>query len=244
MNFAGFDQSLATGAPAAGSGGDPMTGELQSASALLASPGRTAYQIGVESGVPQAVARGYLAELGLDEGSSPDLLLDFDAEDLVDARRAFTLDEGSAPSALHRAQVNSWMRVLTEAVGPRAPSLLDPGFLASRAAPQLALTAPGAAGQGTAMHDHGRAGEPAALTFQPGTGLPLGPQPRLEQQPPTGLPGFLPAFAKAAAAAPQPLILAAFAGSVAPPTRWMGDVLDHADPGVFAALTAVELAAA
>ena len=201
MNFAGFDQAIATGA--APSGSDAMTGELQGTFGLQPAPVRSAFQVGVDSGVPTGIARSYLLELGLDEDATPELLLDFDPEDLVAARRAFMAEEGSAPTALHRAQVTAWMRVLAGVIGPRAPSLLDAEFRAPRAPPQLALTAPGAAAPETALHSHERSGPHTELSLPLGAGLPAFQTRLLEQH------------TKAAAPAPSPLALA-LAGAVAP----------------------------
>ena len=224
VSDAGFDTELAT---REGRVPNLLTGEL--CGALQPGTGHSAYAIGVAGGVPPGVARGFLTELGLDEDSPPGLLLDFDAEDLATAKRAFSADEfGSPATALHRAQVTSWMRLVGEAVGPRALGLLDVGFVASPPTPRPLLSAPSGPPAVAQLRAHSRA-DPLPEITGIFTKAPAGPR-------------LFPAAPKATAP-PQPLGLA----PPPPPAlaaRRMGDVVDQGDPGVFTALTLAEVDAA
>ena len=235
---AAFDTELAhSDAAPESAAGQGLAGELSSAGAFAMGSSGTAYQLGVASGVPESVAHGYLTELGLDEETMPQRLLDYDPEDLLAARRSFMHGDGTTPSPLHRSQVTAWMRVLAQAVGPPPPSLFDPNFREQRAAQRSALTAPSRAGAAEYVQSHARAGQSALLDLAAESMSP--PDGRMT------LPGFGPppplmiASGKAGAAVP-PSTLAAFA----PAARRMGDVLGHGDPGLFAAFTPDELQAA
>ena len=157
--MAAFDLGLAS---AEGRGGaEHLTGELP----LQAQPPagqpdleQSAYSIGVAGGVPAGVAAGYLTQLGLDESTPPGLFLDFDPADLAEAKREFQVDFGPA-TALHRAQVTSWLRLVGQVVGTRAPTMLEEGFVPAGPVQRAWPAAPSGPGSDPQLPYFGRAGE-------------------------------------------------------------------------------------
>ena len=104
---------------------------------------QSAFDFACAMQTPPSVSRGFLAQLGLDDLSPPALFLEFDLEDLNEAKRDFQVDGGPA-TALHRAQVNLWMRALGQAFGELPVSLLDAAFRGAgppppQPVPQVAL---------------------------------------------------------------------------------------------------------
>ena len=119
---------------AAGAGPDvTLAGDLYGSTAGGATSGthprtRTAVEIGLAHGAPLNVTTEFLGALGMDAEADAGLLLDFDAEDLTDARRSFSVG-GEPATPLHKATVSSWLRHVTTAMGTRPPSMLDAGFV-------------------------------------------------------------------------------------------------------------------
>ena len=153
-----FDSAVATGVQQP----NLFTGDLVE---TPAGPGRSAYDLGVAAGIPPEVARSFLAVLGLDETTGPELLLDFEEEDIATAKREFVIDEtGSSPTALQRAQVNSWFRVLSQAAQHAAqPPRLE------HASPDAPQGGPTFGAAGTAAQPPGDAATGAASSAPPGT---------------------------------------------------------------------------
>ena len=163
LPFLGFDAEIATGGapqtPVQSLAGDDADGAA--AVGAGGAGGRSAYQVGVDFGVPPGIARAYLLELGLDDTHTPVELLDFEPDDLTAARRTFMAEEGSQPTPRHRALVVGWMRALAaeiDAAGPPPASILDAGYRAARRPPQLALSAPAAPAEEATVHSNARGG--------------------------------------------------------------------------------------
>ena len=165
-SFAGFDAELAAPVAAAAAAGIEvgmaLSGDLPATPAGSADfglhPGAfTAFEIGLSYGAPSEVMVDFLAALGLDAAADASLLLDFDAEDLTEARRAFFV--GGAPATpLHKATVSSWLRHVTSALGTRPPSMLDWGFTAPIASAPPRELAPAPEAPATLpFADHSRA---------------------------------------------------------------------------------------
>ena len=147
--------------------GVALSGDLadDAAGAEGAGSARTAVDIGLGHGAPLEVMTEFLAALGLGAETIPQLLLDFDAEDLTAARRGFMVG-GLPATPLHKATVTSWLRHVTAELGPRPPSILDPGFAqpvvaATAPPPRRVLAAPAAPADTLPLLDHGRAAPPA-----------------------------------------------------------------------------------
>ena len=190
---------------------------------------RSVLEIGIACGTTMEVMTGYLTALGIEGTVAPDLFLDFDPDDLTEARRSFAVEvAGTSAQAtpLQKASVTQWIRHITAAIGPRAPSLLDANFVPPVAAPAPArLPSAPAAPTELPLSDHSRsAGPPAPLTAT-ATGA--------ARHPAFGVASFVPAAAKAGAASPLPPLR----GPGPPPLPTgavaMRDFVDQTHAGVF-----------
>ena len=244
----------------AGESAEPPAGQPHPAA-------RSAFDVATSIGTPPDVSRGFLAQLGLDESASPNLFLEFDPEDINQAKREFSVD-GEPATALHRALINSWMRAVAQAVGERPLSLLDAAFRGAGPPTAAADLEEEAAAAGLAVPPRAFAGAPGgphaaepqlqiadragvmpAVSASEHGSLAM---PRLMQQSPkAGEPSRRLAFAQPAfgqppgqfvGAPPLPQHLAISGAAAA--ARRMGDVLDQADPGLFATMSRGEVQAA
>ena len=215
--FVGFDAAVADESVAYEH--TELSGELpvMTAPDSRASPDhpRTALQIGLDHGAPREVIIDFLGALGLGEDAEADLLLDFDADDLAAARRDFFVG-GVAATPLQKATISSWLRRVTTVLGPRPPSMLDPGFTREVAAPApRELPSAPEAPSPLPVADHSRAAPVAGLAAQQAFWLP-----------------------SAKAPAPHPTL---FAGAPAVTGVPMRDVVDQTHQGHFVPLSDSEV---
>ena len=114
-----FDSEVANGTPP-----NLLTGELSQVT--VTSSGQSAFAVGVAAGVPAEIARAFLAELGLDEDAPVSLVLNFEEDDLMLAKRTLIIpDSGGSPTALHRALINGWLKGMAEAPGAASTQPAD-----------------------------------------------------------------------------------------------------------------------